>query len=158
MSLDNSTIQHPIPGDLQARVENALNLVTSLEAEHARLVKFIGSAKGEINDLHTEKKSIESQIDVSKETLKGLHTEIESDQDTLRSVQSELIGVNQELEKAMDQKSDALKKVDEANKQLGTWQEWQDAKEDDLNKRHVALSEREAIHETRVARLQEALK
>lgn len=158
MGLDNATIQHPLPGDLQARVENALNLVTSLEAEHARLEKMIGSQRSTINANHAEIKELEDKVKVGAETLNKLTLTLTDKADELNSLQYSIKDANHELEEATTQKVATISFVEEQKKDLATRITRVTELEAEIEKRLSDLHDKESKHQSKVEKLLEALK
>lgn len=158
MALDNSTIQHPLPGDLQARVENALNLVTSLEAEHARLEKMIGSQRQQINANHEEIKSCEGQLKTCHKSLDGILTNIDAANDKLNTLNYAIKDANHELEEANRQKIEITNFVAQQKSDLDARVAKVTELENGLNERIKAHTENESAHQKKVERLLEAIK
>lgn len=100
MSLDNNTIQNPLPGDLQARVENALNQVSSLELEIVRLDKLSQLKKSELQNIHNESKALEAGIQSATANKLALEKEVASASSKLNELQYAIKDVNHELEEA----------------------------------------------------------
>lgn len=158
MSLDNSSIQHPLPGDLQARVENALNLVTSLEAEQARLAKMCGVETQKINALHEEKKYLESQILSLKAEIESIIQERDKKREDIKALQNQRNMLEDELED-LEKGSSSLKAESEGiNKSLDSREKDIAKKEADIIKRQASLEKKESDHGAKVERLKEALK
>ena len=158
MSLDNSTIQHPLPGDLQARVENALNLVTTMEAEHARLEKMIGSQKAEINDNHVGIKESEKIIAKKYQESTHLAGEIEKATDKLNQLQYSIKSANHELEEAARQKTETANWVTQQKESFTERETILSIQEVELAKRKQQQTIKEDEHQKKVDRLLEALK
>lgn len=157
MSLDNSSIHHPLPGDLQARVENALNLLTSLEAEEVRLVKVRNLETQKINALHEEKKSLEKQIETLKGEVIDLAKSIEDGKTILGDFETkisiannELADINSEVESANDQLT--LKKGEAAKRENDSI-----VFENSIIERHRQLEEKELAHQAKVEKLKRAI-
>lgn len=157
MGLDNSTIQHPLPGDLQSRVENALDLVTSLETEHARLIKLVGVKTGELQNIHNEYKEIESKIKDANDILTKLRSTITSQNEKLDKVTHSVGDANHELEEAQRQKTEILNEVKEAQAALDKREVYIAQVEAELINRVKDHTDKEVKHNAKVKRLLEAL-
>lgn len=158
MGLDNSTIQHPLPGDLQARVENALNLVTSMEAEHARLEKMIGSQKAEINDNHVGIKETEKIIAKLHKDHEHINGEVEKATDKLNQLQYAIKSANHELEESARQKTETINWIAQQKELLAERENIVLEQESELAKRKQQQTVKEGEHQKKVDRLLEALK
>lgn len=157
MALDNATIQNPLPGNLQARVENALNLVTSLESEADRLRKFIANQKSEVNSIHAEQKYLSEQISSAKESVDTYKKQIQDANVALVEIHGKISSASKELEEAVSLKQQTLDIVTTKKSEY-------DAREADIQRREniIAEDEREflsqkAEHENRVERLKRAI-
>lgn len=158
MGLDNSTIQDPLPGDLQARVENALNSVTSAEAEYNRLTKFIVNQKSEINALHEDRKVTEATLKDFKSQLLTSQKELDQTNKTLDSVQHQVKDLEHEIAQATNQKQAILNEIDKVNNNLNERQKNVEDLEANLAERMRVLSDKETSHKIKVDKLSEALK
>lgn len=157
MSLDNSTIQHPLPGDLQARVENALNVVTQYEAEEARLKKLCVSYTQNINNSHDELKVTQDRIKELKLEIPALEDEVKISKDILNELENRKVLVNNEVTEATNELRSLeieleAKKLDISNRENAIAKE-----EKDLEKREKTLAQSEEAHKVKVGKLQEAL-
>lgn len=158
MSLDNATIQHPLPGDLQSRVENALNLVTSLEAEHARLYKLISSQKSDINTNHEEVKSLETRIARLKVEADQSGEELIAHTSSVDTRKRELAELELKIAEAIKEKQIVADQIAQAERDLDFRKHSVEALEGDVTERESILHAKEVAHEKKVAKLLEALK
>lgn len=157
MSLDNSTIQHPLPGDLQSRVENALNLVTSLEAEHARFEKLIGTQKASINSNHAEIKSSEMRISALKKEKLDLESSVFDMGKELADVTKQITEAKLDLQAAKYDREDVMMIVKSQHAELDKRELATQSAEKDITDRAYALSQKELKHQQKVDRLLAAL-
>ena len=158
MSLDNSTIQTPLPGDLQARVENALNQVSTLELEANRLDKMVQVKKGELQNIHNEYKSIENSLKTSQVELDKTNLELTKVSASLNQVQYSIKDANHELEQATKNKVEIEKYVEEIKADLVNRTNRVKEAEAEIEKRLTDLHDKETTHQTKVQRLLEAIK
>lgn len=156
--LDNSHIHEPLPGDLQARIENAQNQVTQLEAEESRLSRLINSKKGEYNSLHTEFKSKESLFSDLKKAFDHVNADFTKKTDELNRLNYAIKDANHELEEAKRQKIETVNEIAQKTKDLEIQIAQANANDEAIHARHLTLSEKEKAHEEKVNRLLEALK
>lgn len=157
MALDNSTIQNPIPGDLQARVENALNLVTSLEAEHARLTKMCSNETQKINSLHEEKKSIESSVLSLKSNMEAMKGDETASKIVLIDLEAKKTLATNELSEILSQLKIATQELESKVIEKHNHEDAMAIAESDMNERLGNLREKETAHELKVERLKKAI-
>lgn len=157
MSLNNDTIQHPLPGNLQSRVENALNLVTSLEAEAERLRKLIANYKSEVNAAHAEKKYIEELTAKTKTDLETYQKQIQDANAALVHVHGNIQAANQELETAASIKAKTIQMVSDFNLDMEIRASAMKKSEDEIATMKSELLASKADHENRVERLKRAI-
>lgn len=153
MSLDNSTTQYPLPGDLQSRVENAQNLVTSLEAEEVRLSKLVNSYKLEINAIHTDMKSLELKVSGLRKEKTDLESNISDLNKEVASVTKEVIDARSELQVAKYDKEDVMMVVKSQHAELDKREAGIQNAEKDVTDRAAALTQKELKHQQKVDRL-----
>lgn len=158
MPLNNETIQHPLPGNLQARVENALNLVTSLEAEQARLIKFNESQKSEINSNHAEIKSMEGKISNLKDEISKLEKQVESSSGELNTLFMGIKSAEEDLEKTIAHRKSVWEESVAREKDVQRRESAVEKLEEDVRKRLAVLTENEQKHQRKVEKLLEAIK
>ena len=158
MPLDNNTIQNPLPGDLQARVENALNKVSSLELESTRLDKLLQFKKSELQNIHNEYKSIESNTISAKDDLKKINSEVQESSAKLEALQYSIKDANHELEEATKLKKELVNFIDTQKKDLAERVSRVEELEAEIDKRLQTLHEREVDHQSKVDKLLAALK
>lgn len=158
MPLDNSSNQHPLPGDLQQRVQNALNLLTDLELQETHLRKTVNTHTIKLNELYAEEKSVQAKIEFLKKEIPSLEESVQVSKNILNELDSRKILVNNEVEEAILSLQNInneleAKKIEIANREEGI----KDA-EKDINDRLHALSLKEDAHKVKVGKLLEAIK
>ena len=156
--LNNDTIQTPLPGDLQARVENALNLVTSLEAEHNRLQKMIGSQTQKINNNHEEIKSQEGKLKTLNSTNDGIMADIDKANSKLLELGYLIKDANHELEESTRKKIEIENDIVLKNDDLTRREQSVLEIENELQTRIEAHANDKQAHQKKVEKLLEALK
>lgn len=158
MPLDNSTVQEPLPNDLQARIENGQNLVIALEAEVARLQKYVISAKDQTVSLHEEKNYLEGQIEENSSKLIKLTGAVKKAEEELNSLTHKVADARHEIEESERQKQEI---IDEANKLMAELHSREaDIKKEeaDLAARALDLDKHKRAHEQKVGKLLAVLK
>lgn len=156
--LDNNNQSQALPGNLQQRVENALNLITDSESEVARLQKLSVIKKDEINKIYEEKKYIEGQIADANVNLQGYKDAIEDCKKTLAMLSHQENDLRTEMYNITASVIEAKSKLDNIKTETESRQIAADALDENISKRHADLSAKEAVHAQKVARLQDALK
>ncbi len=158
MSLDNNTIQNPLPGDLQARVENALNQVSSLELEITRLDKLSQLKKSELQNIHNEFKALEASIQSATANKLALDKEVATASSKLNELQYAIKDVNHELEEAAKLKKEVNSFVETQKKDLADRIKRVEELESEIDKRLAELHSKEVTHQSKVDKLLAALK
>lgn len=158
MPLDNTNNLKPLPGDLQSRIENALNNVTLAEAEYGRLSKLCNLETQKIGALTEEKKSLEASILSLKTNMEAMRNDEKVSKDVLNDLDSKKALANNEL-------MDTISKLERAESELKSTileKENHDvlmaAADKATTERLKKLNESEASHASKVERLKEALK
>lgn len=156
--LNNDTIQYPLPGDLQSRVENAQNQVTTLEAEAHRLDKYVNGRKAEVMAIHNEYKDIEARIKSAKENLKTLSEDLNEKNEQFNRLSHAVSDRNHELEEATRQKVEIVQEIDRHTLELHKSKIAMDEAEKELVDRIKSHEQKETDHQKKVEKLLEALK
>ena len=157
MALDNSTIQNPLPGDLQARVENALNLITSLEAEEVRLTKFITGKKQNIYDLHEEEKATLAKLQSLKKEIPDLENTVAITKGILNEMENHKALLTGDIEEATTNLLAITQEHESKKTEIISLQKGHEEAEKDINERLANLREKEDAHESKVERLKKAI-
>lgn len=160
MAIDNLSQggkEIPLPEDVQARIENARNNITILDAEATRLKKLIVIETEQINALHAEKvscetsiKKLNSQIEDCIGTLASKKTELSVAEESVKVAESKLEGVRSESSTITAQLTKRSAELDSREKAIKF-------QEEDVNDRNLVLLSKETDHEAKVAKLKAAI-
>jgi len=96
-NLNQSTPNIPLPEELQARIENAKNNLTLIEAEYSRLQKLVIDIDGQIKVKHIEFKELSDKIDEKNSILKSLNEEISDLESKKVSLTNSLVGITEQI-------------------------------------------------------------
>lgn len=157
MPIETPSSQHPLPGELQQRVENALNQVTMLQAEEARLTKLISQNTLIINNLHEEERACSSRIETLKSDIVDLEKDVEVSKEILNQLESQKTVTNNELAEVTTKLQVSANELSSTQARIDSVLKNHKDAEDDISNRLGKLQDKEIAHELKVERLKKAI-
>ena len=156
-TLNQSAPQTPLPDDIQARIENARNNITIMEAEFSRLQKLSLELESKIKTQHVEMKSCEESINSLRSVEKALMSDVANLEvnkgnltDSIIKAKSELAQIQEETKQLKEINNIEIAGINERENAL-------EEKEKDIVKRIVDLEKKEVAHSQKVERLLKAI-